>query len=206
MIDRFKKEISLYNSGAQLVIGVDEVGRGPLAGPVVAAAVSFKNNLDEDWWEQITDSKKLSLKKRDYLYEQILKNSLYSFGVASVEEIEQLNILQASLLAMHRAVDDLLKQSNHSNTFVLIDGRNIIPNLPVKQESIVRGDSVVHSIAAASVIAKVYRDNLMQQLAEQFPNYGLEKHKGYGTKFHIEAIRKHGLSIIHRPSFCTNFI
>ncbi len=206
MIDRFKKEISLYKSGAQLVIGVDEVGRGPLAGPVVAAAVSFKNNLDEDWWEQITDSKKLSLKKRDYLYEQILKNSLYSFGVASVEEIEQLNILQASLLAMHRAVDDLLKQSNHSNTFVLIDGRNIIPNLPVKQESIVRGDSVVHSIAAASVIAKVYRDNLMQQLAEQFPNYGLEKHKGYGTKFHIEAIRKHGLSIIHRPSFCTNFI
>lgn len=206
MIDRFKIESSLYKSGAQLVIGVDEVGRGPLAGPVVAAAVSFKNNLDEDWWEQITDSKKLSLKKRDYLYEQILKNSLYSFGVASVEEIEQLNILQASLLAMHRAVDDLLKQSNHSNTFVLIDGRNIIPNLPVKQESIVRGDSVVHSIAAASVIAKVYRDNLMQQLAEQFPNYGLEKHKGYGTKFHIEAIRKHGLSIIHRPSFCTNFI
>ncbi len=206
MIDRFKKEASLYNSGAQLVIGVDEVGRGPLAGPVVAAAVSFKNNLDEDWWEQITDSKKLSLKKRDYLYEQILKNSSYSFGVASVEEIEQLNILQASLLAMHRAVDDLLKQSNHSNAFVLIDGRNIIPNLPVKQESIVRGDSLVHSIAAASVIAKVYRDNLMQQFAEQFPNYGLEKHKGYGTKFHIEAIRKHGLSIIHRPSFCTNFI
>ncbi len=206
MIDRFKKEASLYNSGAQLVIGVDEVGRGPLAGPVVAAAVSFKNNLDEDWWEQITDSKKLSLKKRDYLYEQILKNSSYSFGVASVEEIEQLNILQASLLAMHRAVDDLLKQSNHSNAFVLIDGRNIIPNLPVKQESIVRGDSLVHSIAAASVIAKVYRDNLMQQFAEQFPNYGLDKHKGYGTKFHIEAIRKHGLSIIHRPSFCTNFI
>lgn len=206
MIDRFKKEASLYNSGAQLVIGVDEVGRGPLAGPVVAAAVSFKNNLDEDWWEQITDSKKLSLKKRDYLYEQILENSSYSFGVASVEEIEQLNILQASLLAMHRAVDDLLKQSNHSNAFVLIDGRNIIPNLPVKQESIVRGDSLVHSIAAASVIAKVYRDNLMQQFAEQFPNYGLDKHKGYGTKFHIEAIRKHGLSIIHRPSFCTNFI
>lgn len=206
MIDRFKKESSLYNSGAQLVIGVDEVGRGPLAGPVVAAAVSFKNNLNEDWWDQITDSKKLSLKKRDYLYEQILKNSSYSFGVASVEEIEQLNILQASLLAMHRAVDDLLKQSNHSNTFVLIDGRNIIPNLPVKQESIVRGDSLIHSIAAASVIAKVYRDKLMQQFAEQFPNYGLEKHKGYGTKFHIEAIRKHGLSIIHRPSFCTNFI
>lgn len=206
MIDRFKIESSLYKSGAQLVIGVDEVGRGPLAGPVVAAAVSFKNNLNEDWWEQITDSKKLSLKKRDYLYKQILKNSLHSFGVASVEEIEQLNILQASLLAMHRAVDDLLKQSNHSNTFVLIDGRNIIPNLPVKQESIVRGDSLIHSIAAASVIAKVYRDNLMQQFAEQFPNYGLEKHKGYGTKFHIEAIRKHGLSIIHRPSFCTNFI
>lgn len=206
MIDRFEKEASLYNSGTQLVIGVDEVGRGPLAGPVVAAAVSFKNNLDEDWWEQITDSKKLSLKKRDYLYEQILKNSLYSFGVASVEEIEQLNILQASLLAMHRAVDDLLKQSNHSNAFVLIDGRNIIPNLAVKQESIVRGDSLVHSIAAASVIAKVYRDKLMQQFAEQFPNYGLEKHKGYGTKFHIEAIRKHGLSVIHRPSFCTNFI
>ncbi len=206
MIDRFKKESSLYNSGAQLVIGVDEVGRGPLAGPVVAAAVSFKNNLNEDWWDQITDSKKLSLKKRDYLYEQILKNSSYSFGVASVEEIEQLNILQASLLAMHRAVDDLLKQSNHSNAFALIDGRNIIPNLAVKQESIVRGDSLVHSIAAASVIAKVYRDKLMQQLSEQFPNYGLEKHKGYGTKFHIEAIRKHGLSVIHRPSFCTNFI
>lgn len=206
MIDRFKKESLLYNSGAQLVIGVDEVGRGPLAGPVVAAAVSFKNNLSEDWWEQITDSKKLSLKKRDYLSKQILQNSSYSFGVASVEEIEQLNILQASLLAMHRAVNDLLKQSSESNAFVLIDGRNIIPNLTVKQESIVRGDSLIHSIAAASVIAKVYRDKLMQQLAEQFPNYGLENHKGYGTKYHIEAIRKHGLSVIHRSSFCTNFI
>jgi len=206
MIDRFKKESSLYNSGTQLVVGVDEVGRGPLAGPVVAAAVSFKNTINDAWWEQITDSKKLTLKKRDYLYEQILQNSSYSFGIASVEEIEKLNILQASLLAMHRAIDDLLKQSSESNAFVLIDGRNIIPNLTVKQESIVRGDSLVHSIAAASVIAKVYRDNLMQQFAEQFPNYGLEKHKGYGTKFHIEAIRKHGLSIIHRPSFCTNFI
>lgn len=220
MDNRFKKEFSLYNAGAEFVVGVDEVGRGPLAGPVVAAAVVFKKDIangfdrseaeKDNWWNQITDSKKLSEKKRELIDQEIKNNSIYSIGVASVEEIEQLNILQASLLAMSRAVEGIgssvQADSDENNFVVLVDGRNVIPNFNYKQEAIVKGDSLVHSIAAASIIAKVYRDNLMQKLSEEFPEYGLAQHKGYGTKLHIEAIKKFGLSPMHRASFCENFI
>ncbi len=212
MTNRFQKEFTLYNSGAKYVIGVDEVGRGPLAGPVVAVAVVFgldSASADEkSWWHQIADSKKLSETKRKNLNQEIMNNSLYSVGVSSVEEIEQLNILQASLLAMRRAVEglnlELSGASDHS--IILVDGKNTIPNLKSRQEAIVKGDSGVHSIAAASIIAKVYRDKLMTDLANQFPNYGLEMHKGYGTKFHIDAIKQLGLSPIHRASFCGNIV
>lgn len=220
MDNRFKKEFSLYNSGAEFVVGVDEVGRGPLAGPVVAAVVVFKKDFAQDfdgleteknsWWHQITDSKKLSEKKRFSITEEIKNNSLYSIGIASVEEIEQLNILQASLLAMSRAVEGVVSsvQTNggENNFVLLVDGRNVIPKLNYKQEAIVKGDSLVHSIAAASIVAKVYRDNLMQELSQEFPEYGLAQHKGYGTKLHIEAIKKFGLSPIHRASFCGNIV
>lgn len=214
MLNRFKKEVDLFNNGNKLVIGVDEVGRGPLAGPVVAAAVSFdpKNFLElakQEWWHEITDSKKLSEKRREELSECIKNNSQFSIAVSSVLEIETINILQSSLLAMRRAVEELQKQSRGlagENCVVLIDGRNKISNLEVAQEAIVKGDSTTHSIAAASIVAKVYRDYLMKQLDNDYPEYGLAQHKGYGTKFHIEAIKHYGLSPVHRPSFCNNFI
>ncbi|QQS23425.1 ribonuclease HII [bacterium] len=197
-----------------MVVGVDEVGRGPLAGPVVAAAVSFvADNFKElegrSWWNEITDSKRLSEKKREELSEHIKNNSLYSIAVSSVMEIETINILQGSLLAMRRAVEELQKQGRglvRGSSVLLVDGRNTIPDLEITQEAIVRGDSIIHSIAAASIIAKVHRDNLMKELGQQFPVYGLDRHKGYGTKFHIEAIKAHGLSPIHRASFCGNIV
>lgn len=209
--NRFKTELALYNSGIDYVVGVDEVGRGPLAGPVVAAAVIFKNELtDNNWWEQINDSKKISVKKREALYNEITANSVHGIGIATVKEIEQLNILQASLLAMHRAVESLIlprvEKNKTDKIVLLVDGRNVIPKSSYQQQAIVGGDSKVHSIAAASVVAKVYRDNLMLELATKFPVYGLEKHKGYGTKLHTQAIKKFGLSPIHRASFCSNFI
>ncbi len=212
MTNRFQKELALYNSGARYVIGVDEVGRGPLAGPVVAAAVVFAIDVvpadEQNWWQQINDSKKISHSKREILSEQIINNSRHAIGVADVNEIEQLNILQASLLAMRRAVEGLNLELDNAvkNSIILVDGKNIIPNLTARQEAIVKGDSVVHSIAAASIIAKVYRDKLMTDLAEKFPTYGFEKHKGYGTKFHIDAIKQLGLSPIHRASFCGNIV
>ncbi|HAG27589.1 TPA: ribonuclease HII [Patescibacteria group bacterium] len=204
MIDRFSKETELYNRGVKLVVGVDEVGRGPLAGPVVAAAVSFQKPSSEDWWDSIRDSKKLSVLQREKLSELIIQNGRTGIGIASVEEIEQLNILQASLVAMNRAViswlgvEDVLQDSA-----VLVDGKFLIPNLLAsKQESIVGGDGKVHTIAAASIVAKVARDNLMKQYAEQYPEYGFESHKGYGTLKHMDAIRAYGLTSIHRASFC----
>ncbi len=216
MINRFEKELSLYNNGYKIVVEVDEVGRGPLAGPVVAGAVMFPKLILEKWWDEITDSKKLSEKKREYLYEHIINSSLYSIAEVGVDEIEKLNILQASLMAMKRSAENLkhryLNFNNNdfnivkSKTILLIDGKQIITKLNDHQEAIVRGDSVVHSIAAASIIAKVYRDRLMKQIHNKFPVYGFDKHKGYGTKFHIEAIKKYGLSPIHRTSFCGNIL
>ncbi len=215
MTNRFSKELTLYKDGVNIVIGVDEVGRGPLAGPVVAAAVCFTADDDyqnfetQDWWHDIVDSKLLSEKKREYLYDLIMTHSHSAVGEASVQEIETINILQGSLLAMRRAVEQLfskIKISSPENSVLLIDGRNTIPNFNSKQEAIVKGDSSIHSIAASSIIAKVYRDRLMKQLDVDYPEYGLAQHKGYGTKLHIEAIRNHGLSPVHRPSFCNNFI
>lgn len=203
MINRFEKELALYKSGVKFVVGVDEVGRGPLAGPIVAAAVVFKKPILESWWEEITDSKKLSEKKRERLFKFITSSSRHAFGVCSVKEIEQHNILQASLLAMRRAVEGLQLSAS---TTLLIDGRNVIPNFDFQQEAIVKGDSVSHSIAAASIIAKVYRDKMMVRLSQKYPEYNLEQHKGYGTRFHIAAIKKHGLSPIHRASFCGNIV
>ncbi|HMR55128.1 MAG TPA: ribonuclease HII [Candidatus Doudnabacteria bacterium] len=204
MIDRFAKEMELYSRGAKCVVGVDEVGRGPLAGPVVAAAVWFEQSFTDDWWNSIRDSKKLSVLQREKLSELITQNSKTGIGIATVEEIEQLNILQASLVAMNRAVAPILSEFvNLEDGVVLVDGKFLIPNVLVaKQEAIIGGDGKVHSIAAASIVAKVTRDNLMKQYAEQYPEYGFESHKGYGTAKHMDAIRAYGLTSIHRASFC----
>ncbi len=177
-----------------LIAGVDEVGRGPLAGPVVAAAVILDPARPI---EGLADSKKLSEKKRQQLAGQIREQALaWSLGRAEVEEIDRINILQASLLAMQRAVEALSLVPHRA----LVDG-NRLPRLPCAAEAIVGGDSTVAAISAASIIAKVARDREMVELDEVHPGYGLAKHKGYPTKVHIEALQTFGVTPIHRRSF-----
>ncbi len=187
--ESFKLRYSGY-----LYAGVDEVGRGPIAGPVVAAAVIL--NPDKPI-AGLADSKKLSEKKREQLYEEIINSSLsYAIASASVEEIDQINILHASLLAMKRAVEAL----DPAAEFALIDG-NRCPELKIPSESVVKGDSKVACISAASILAKVTRDREMVKLDKCYPGYGLAKHKGYPTKAHIDALSKNGLNEIYRRSF-----
>ena len=177
-----------------LVAGVDEAGRGPLAGPVVAAAVILD---DLKPIAGLNDSKKLTEKRREKLYDEILAKALCcSIAEASVQEIDTLNILQATLLAMRRAVDGLrLKPVK-----VLVDG-NRLPVLDVRAEAIVQGDALVPAISAASILAKVHRDRMCAQLHAQSPQYGFDRHKGYGTAEHLQALAEHGPSPWHRSSF-----
>jgi ribonuclease HII len=178
----------------KVICGVDEAGRGPLAGDVYAAAVILKSDI---YIDGLNDSKKLSEKKREMLYDEIILNAEdYCIAAASVEEIECVNILQATFLAMQRAVEGLSVKPD----IVLIDG-NQMPPLNVNAKTIVKGDGTSASIAAASILAKVSRDRYMKQLAEKYPEYMFEKHKGYGTKLHYEMILKYGPSKIHRMSF-----
>ena len=187
-----------FEHGVQVICGVDEAGRGPLAGPVCAAAVILPAGLVIPG---LDDSKKLSDKRRRELMPIIQENALaYGIAFASHEEIDQINILQATYLAMERA----LAQLNVKPDLALIDGNRAKDfGLPVK--TIVHGDSLSASIAAASVLAKVTRDDLMLQMAEEFPQYGFEIHKGYGTKAHYEALRTYGASPIHRVTFLKKF-
>ena len=177
-----------------LVAGVDEAGRGPLAGPVFAAAVILD---DLSPIQGLADSKKLSSKKRDQLYDIIKAQALcFCVATASVQEIDQMNILQATLLAMQRAVKGLrLKPMK-----VLVDG-NRLPVLDVRAEAIVKGDSKVASISAASILAKVERDRWCLEMDTQYPLYGFAIHKGYGTSFHLNALKQHGPCVLHRRSF-----
>ncbi len=182
-----------------LIAGVDEAGRGPLAGPVVAAAVIFKPG---EIILGVKDSKVLSLKKRESLYEIIFQDALsVGVGIASAEEIDQINILQASLLAMKRAVDNLkISPEDLQNLKVLVDG-NQLPRWDYCSEAIVRGDSKIPEISAASIIAKVTRDRLMLSLDKQFPQYGFAKHSGYPTEAHRNALIQHGPCEHHRKTF-----
>lgn len=180
--------------GYSVVCGVDEAGRGPLAGPVYAAAVIMP---PDTLIEGVNDSKKLSERKREALFDIIRETALsYCVASASVEEIDRLNILGATYLAMQRAVEGLSPQPQ----LALVDG-NRLPSLPMAAQAIVKGDALSMSIAAASILAKVSRDRLMRKLSEQYPQYQLEKHKGYGTKLHVEMIREFGPSEIHRKTF-----
>ena len=190
-------ENELYKEGYKYIAGVDEAGRGPLAGPVCAAAVILPEGVIIDG---INDSKKLSEKKRELLFDDIITKAL-SYSVQFIEPsvIDEINIKKATSLAMHNAVSAL----SVSPSFVIIDGNDNIPfDIPYKY--IIKGDSLSQSIAAASILAKVSRDRLMTSLDEKYPGYGLKKHKGYGTKEHMEAIRKLGVSEIHRKSFMTD--
>ncbi len=175
--------------------GVDEAGRGPLAGPVVAAAVIFIKDCPVA--KLVRDSKKLSENKREELYPLIKEQALaWSIAEASVEEIDELNILQATFLAMKRAVCSLIVQPD----FVLVDG-NRLPRWEYRSEPIIGGDDIIPEISAASILAKTYRDHLMKEYAGQYPEYGFEHHMGYGTKEHLEALIKYGPCSIHRRSF-----
>ena len=174
--------------------GIDEAGRGPWAGPVVAAAVILPNNFISD---EINDSKKLSAKKRGILFEEMTIYAQIGIGFSTVKEIDKHNILQATFLAMSRAFESL----NVLPRKVLIDGNPIPPNLPCPAEAVVKGDSKVMSIAAASIIAKVTRDRYMTDLATKFPGYGWEKNFGYGVKMHREALEVFGVTSEHRRSF-----
>lgn len=177
-----------------LLAGVDEVGRGPLAGDVVAAAVILNPDCSI---EGLNDSKCLTHKRREQLYEVICETALcYCIARASVAEIDQLNILQASLLAMHRAVDGLQPAPEH----VLVDG-NRLPRWPYRAEAVVKGDSRVAAISAASILAKVTRDREMQVLEQQYPGYGFAAHKGYPTREHMRALEERGVTPVHRQSY-----
>lgn len=192
------KSLFEYDSAVRndfpVICGIDEAGRGPLAGDVYAAAVIFDGDV---FIEGLNDSKKLSEKKREQLYDEIIaKAKAYCVATASVEEIDRVNILQATFLAMKRAYEGL----GMSADIALIDG-NRLPMLDCQMQTVVKGDSLSASIAAASILAKVSRDRYMKQLAEEYPQYLFEKHKGYGTKLHTELILKHGASPVHRKSF-----
>lgn len=175
--------------------GVDEAGRGPLAGDVYAAAVIFNENTLIDG---LNDSKKLSEKKREQLFDEIKEKAVsYCIATASVEEIEKYNILNATFMAMKRAVQGL----NVIPETAFVDGNRIPPEMPCRVQTLVKGDGLSASIAAASVLAKVSRDRYMKEIAEKYPEYQFEKHKGYGTKLHNELILKYGPSPVHRMSF-----
>lgn len=177
------------------VLGVDEVGRGCLAGPVYASAVILNH---DKWDHELTDSKKLSEKQRTYWHERIISEHQVGIGFASVEEIEKFNILQASFLAMKRAIGKL----NLKSGIVLVDGHLKIPDLKnFEQHAIVKGDLKLSPISAASIVAKVTRDNLMKELSKECPGYGFEVHKGYATAVHRQAIQKQGPSLHHRKTF-----
>ncbi len=191
----FSIENDLKKKGFALVAGVDEAGRGPLAGPVFAAAVILPSTLKI---KDLEDSKKLSAKKRDMIFPQIMDGAL-SVGVGVIDEkrIDEMNILQATFAAMRAAISGLETMPN----YILVDGNKKIPGMDLPQRAIVGGDGKCSCIAAASVVAKVLRDRYMRDLHQKFPNYGFDRHKGYGTKAHFEAIKAYGPSSVHRSTF-----
>lgn len=217
----FDLENKLSQDGYQLIIGIDEAGRGPLAGPVVAAAVSYKTNdfiITEDkikYFDLVRDSKKLSPNQREKIFNFIHENFFVGVGICDHRTIDRINILEATYLAAKKAVSDLLRkidqetkskkisnpESQISNLIILFDGNKLIPNFSHEQRAIISGDKLVKSISAASIIAKVTRDQMMLEMHQKYPEYGFDAHKGYGTKFHMEMIAKYGPSEIHRQSF-----
>lgn len=194
----FEYEKNAQKNGYKFICGVDEAGRGPLAGPVCAAAVILPVDCVI---VGLNDSKKLSEKKRELLFDVIKEKAVaYSIAYGTLEEIEKYNILEATYLAMNRAIEGLSQKPD----FALIDGNRIPKGISVPCETVVKGDMKSCSIAAASILAKVTRDRLMIEYAQKYPQYNFQKHKGYGTKEHYEAIKQHGVCEIHRLSFLKN--
>lgn len=196
----FSYEKEANDKGFKLVCGVDEAGRGPLAGPVCAAAVILPENCEI---EGLNDSKKISEKKREALFDIIKEKAIaYSIAFGTLQEIEEYNILEATYIAMNRAIDGLDKKAD----FALIDGNRVPKGIKIPCETVVKGDSHSCSIAAASILAKVTRDRLMLEYDKIYPQYLFAQHKGYGTKAHYEAIKQYGVCEIHRLSFLKNVL
>lgn len=204
----FKTEKGLTGNGYNFVIGIDEAGRGPLAGPVVASAVVLKtwdsimDVTDDPSFELIRDSKTLSEKQREKALLLIEENFHIGIGICSHDTIDRINILEATYLAMKKALTDLASKINRrDNCIILVDGNKIIPSLSLEQRAIIGGDGSVKSISAASIVAKVTRDRIMKEMHKKYPEYGFTRHKGYGTKYHLEKINLCGACPIHRLSF-----
>lgn len=196
----FSYEAQAGTLGYKYICGVDEAGRGPLAGPVCAAAVILPENCVI---EGLNDSKKISEKKREQLYDIIVEKALaYSICYGTLQEIEEHNILESTFMAMNRAIKGLSIKADYA----LIDGNRVPRGIEIPCETVIKGDSKSYSIAAASILAKVTRDRLLMEYDEQYPQYGFAKHKGYGTKAHYDAIREHGVCEVHRLSFLKNVL
>lgn len=193
-------ENKLYETGLAYIAGIDEAGRGPLAGPVTVGVVIMK---PESFIEGINDSKKISETKREKLYDEITKEALdWSVGIVDQNEIDEINILNATKKALTKALDDLKIKPER----ILVDALEHIDTKGIPYTSIIKGDAKIYSIGAASIIAKVTRDRIMREYDEVYPEYGFAKHKGYGTAAHIEAIKKFGPCPLHRKTFITHFI
>ena len=195
-----RQEDELRNRGFNMICGIDEAGRGPLAGPVVVASVIMPAN---SMIEGVNDSKKVSEKKREKLYDQILEEAIsYGVGIVGQDEIDEINILNATKKGLTMSLKELTVKPD----LIIVDALTHIDTMGIPYESIIKGDAKCYSISAASIIAKVTRDRIMREWDKVYPEYGFEKHKGYGTSAHIEAIKKYGLCPIHRKSFTTHFI
>lgn len=199
-----KYEENLYNEGLKYICGIDEAGRGPLAGPVVVGAVVMPK---DSMLEFVNDSKKVTIKRRDKLYDEIKDNAIaYGIGIISQEEIDELNILNATKKGLHMALGEVIEKLKEKPDIIIVDALREIDTFGITYESIIKGDATCYSISCASILAKVTRDRIMQEWDKIYPEYGFAKHKGYGTKEHIEAIKKYGPCPIHRKSFITHFV
>ncbi len=200
LIELKKIDKEFFSMGIQYICGIDEAGRGPLAGPVVVASVIMS---EDSMIEGVNDSKKVTESRREKLYDIILQEAIsYGIGIIYQDEIDEINILQAT----KKGLTEALKQMEVRPNVILVDALNGIDTLGIPYKSIIKGDATSYSIAAASIIAKVTRDRIMREWDKVYPEYGFAGHKGYGTAKHIEAIKKYGLSPIHRKTFCKKFI
>lgn len=204
-LDNLKKfEANLYKDGYNLICGIDEAGRGPLAGPVSVGAVVMKPDSKLEW---VNDSKKVTEKRRETLYNRIIEDSLaWSVQLISEKEIDELNILNATKKGLTLALEDVINQLKQKPEIVLVDALREINTFNIPYESIIKGDATCYSISCASILAKVTRDRVMQEYDKKYPQYSFAKHKGYGTREHINAIKEFGPCPIHRKTFIKNFI
>ena len=197
-------EENLYNEGLKYICGIDEAGRGPLAGPVVVGAVVMPR---DSMLEFMNDSKKVTEKRRELLYEEIINTSLaYGIGIISQEEIDKINILNATKKGLHEALGQVIEKLKQKPDIIIVDALREIDTFGITYESIIKGDATCYSISAASILAKVTRDRIMAEWDKIYPQYGFAAHKGYGTAKHIQAIKEYAPCPLHRKSFITHFV